>query len=209
MRTNVYVDGFNLYYGCLRNTPFKWLDLAALCRHVLPKLTIQHIRYFTAHVRAPANDPGKPQRQQTYIRALLTIPGLTVHFGTFLSHPAIMPLAHPTSGGPQIVEVIRTDEKGSDVNLASYLLVDGYEGDYDIAVVMSNDSDLATPIQLVRQKLGLKVGVVNPQMSKHVSWALKNVADFYRDIHGSALAASQFPPTLRDAHGMITKPAGW
>ncbi|PKO20648.1 MAG: NYN domain protein [Chloroflexi bacterium HGW-Chloroflexi-1] len=209
MRTNVYVDGFNLYYGCLRHTPFKWLDLAAFCYQVLPTLAIQRIRYFTAHVRAPVNDPGKPQRQQTYLRALRTIPGLTVHLGTFLSHPAIMPLAHPVPGGPQTAEIIRTDEKGSDVNLASYLLVDGYEGDYDIAVVVSNDSDLTTPIQLVRQKLGLKVGVVNPQMSKHVSWALKNAADFYRDVHRTSLVASQFPPTLRDLHGTITKPAGW
>tara|TARA_R110002072_G_scaffold29206_4_gene92759 strand:- start:564 stop:863 length:300 start_codon:yes stop_codon:yes gene_type:complete len=30
MRTCVYVDGFNLYYGALKRTPYKWLDLAAL-----------------------------------------------------------------------------------------------------------------------------------------------------------------------------------
>ena len=89
------------------------------------------------------------------MRALSTIPNLTIHFGSFLSHPKMMHLAHPAPGGPQTIEVIRTDEKGSDVNLASYLLVDGFERDYDIAVVVSNDSDLATPIQLVRGKLGV------------------------------------------------------
>jgi uncharacterized LabA/DUF88 family protein len=209
MRTNVYIDGFNLYYGCVKDTPYKWLDLSALCREVLPGHTIQRIRYFTARVRAPSGDPGKPQRQDIFIRALRTIPGLTLHFGTFLSHPKFMPLLHPAPGGPQTVEVLRTDEKGSDVNLATYLLVDGFEHDYDIAVIVSNDSDLATPIQMVREKLGLQVGVINPQRDHAVAWALKKVASFYRDVHESALAASQFPPALRDVHGTITKPKGW
>jgi uncharacterized LabA/DUF88 family protein len=209
MRTNVYIDGFNLYYGCVKDTPYKWLDLDALCRQVLPGHTIQRIRYFTARVRAPSGDPGKPQRQDIYLRALRTIPGLTIHFGTFLSHPKFMPLVHPKPGDPPTVEVLRTDEKGSDVNLASYLLVDGFEHDYDIAVIVSNDSDLATPIQIVREKLGLQVGVVNPQRDHAVAWALKKAATFYRDIHESALVASQFPAILRDAHGTITKPKGW
>lgn len=26
--TYVYVDGFNLYFGALKRTPFKWFDLA-------------------------------------------------------------------------------------------------------------------------------------------------------------------------------------
>jgi hypothetical protein len=47
MLTNVYVDGFNLYYGCLKGTPYKWLDLGALCQVLLPPNKIQRIRYFT------------------------------------------------------------------------------------------------------------------------------------------------------------------
>jgi hypothetical protein len=73
-----------------------------------------------------------------------------------------MPLAHPSSAGPQTVEVIRTEEKGSDVNLASYLLLDGFRGDGESAVVISNDSDLKVPIELAQKELGLVVGVVNP-----------------------------------------------
>ena len=146
-----------------RTQPYRWLDLTALCRQVLPNHDIQRIRYFTARVRAPATDPGKPGRQDIYLRALSTIPNLTIHFGSFLSHPKMMHLAHPAPGGPQTIEVIRTDEKGSDVNLASYLLVDGFERDYDIAVVVSNDSDLATPIQLVRRNDHQAKGMVIAQ----------------------------------------------
>jgi len=45
---NVYIDGFNLYYGCLKGTLDKWLDPAALARRLLPADTIKRIRYFTA-----------------------------------------------------------------------------------------------------------------------------------------------------------------
>jgi hypothetical protein len=52
MATNVYVDAFNLYYGSLRGTPYRWLDLGALCARLLPKDRINRIRYFTATVSA-------------------------------------------------------------------------------------------------------------------------------------------------------------
>ena len=100
MPTNVYVDGFNLYYGCLRGTPYKWLDLDALCRRLFPRDRINRIRYFTAIVSARPGDPQQPQRQQAYLRALQTIPGLTIHRGRYLTHPTRMLLAHPVPGGP-------------------------------------------------------------------------------------------------------------
>ena len=77
MLTNVYVDGFNLYYGCLKGMPYKWLDLGTLCQALLPPNKIQRIRYFTAKISAQA-DPQGPVRQSTYLRALQTVPGLTV-----------------------------------------------------------------------------------------------------------------------------------
>lgn len=66
MRVNVYVDGFNLYYGAVRETPYKWLDLGELCRLLLPQNQINRIRYFTALVESRPYDPQQPQRQQTY-----------------------------------------------------------------------------------------------------------------------------------------------
>ena len=73
-RTSVYIDGFNLYYGALKGTPFKWLDLRALCQAYLPNNDIDHIKYFTARISARPNDPLQPARQQAYLRALSTIP---------------------------------------------------------------------------------------------------------------------------------------
>jgi uncharacterized LabA/DUF88 family protein len=147
MRTNVYVDGFNLY-GCLRRTAWKWLDLAARCRNMLqPHHVIGRIRYFTAPTKSTPKNPDQHIRQQAYFRALKTLPGLTVHLGSFQSNTCMRPLA----AGGALVKVIDTKEKGSDVNLASYLLLDGFKQEYDAAVVISNDSDLAEPIKLVRR----------------------------------------------------------
>ena len=73
MRTIAYVDGFNLYYGVLRNTPYKWLDLHALFQEQLLGIGSQLIktRYYTASIKASSSDdPASPQRQQRYLRAL-------------------------------------------------------------------------------------------------------------------------------------------
>src|SRR5262245_53789462 len=99
-RTNVYVDGFNLYYGVAQDSAWKWLDLRALCERMLPRNSIQRIKYFTAHIQPrPGADPQQPQRQLTYLRALETVPGLTIHRGQFLSHSRRMPRAKPTPSG--------------------------------------------------------------------------------------------------------------
>ena len=210
MLANVYVDGFNLYYSCIKDTPYRWLNLLQLCQLCFPHHTIRRIRYFTARVRATDSDPQKPQRQALFIRALQTLPNLSVHYGTFLTHTVTMRLANPPPRGPYTADVVRTEEKGSDVNLASYMLVDGFDRDYELAIVVSNDSDLVEPIRLVRERLGLSVGLLNPQMDEHkTAWALMKAATFYRTIRRGVLQASQFPPILSDAHGQFFKPPTW
>ena len=93
MQTCVYVDGFNLYYGAVRGTPHKWLNLDDLCCRLLPKHQIAKIKYYTARIVPLPHDPGQQSRQETYLRALQTLPSLEIHFGRFLSHPRRMPLA--------------------------------------------------------------------------------------------------------------------
>jgi uncharacterized LabA/DUF88 family protein len=205
--TNVYVDAFNLYYGCLRGTPYRWLDLGALCTRLLPRDRINRIRYFTAAISVRPDDPHARQRQQIYLRALETIPGLSIHYGHYLSHVVRMPLAHPRPRGPRTVEVVKTEEKSSDVNLATLLLLDAFKRECDIAVVISNDSDLKLPIEVAQHELGLRVGVVNPHTPAHRSRALQPT--FFKQIRTSALAACQFPPILTDATGEIHKPKRW
>ncbi len=207
VRANVYADGFNLYYSALKGTPYKWLDLRKLCRFLLPHDRIHRIRYFTAGIHAPSRLAFKAQHQQTYIRALKTLPRLTVHYGAtradreWLPDSIERPEEHAT--------VIRMKAKGSDVNLASMLLADGFRGDYEVAVVISNDSDLVLPITIVRKQLQLPVGVLKPGKRRVYAVELMNAATFYKPIRKGVLAASQFPPQLTDANGTITKPSRW
>lgn len=211
MKTNVYIDGFNLYYRAVRGTPYKWLDLSQLCGKLLPSHQINRIRYFTAVAQPLPHDPGAPARQQIYLRALKTIPNLTVHLGQFRPRQRRLPLVAPVPGLPATVEVKYFEEKGTDVNLATYLLTDGFESDYEQALVISNDSDLALPISVVRQRLGLPVGVVNPNTdSREFAPAeLTAAATFTRRIRKATLGACQFPPTLTDSVGTIHKPPAW
>lgn len=211
MRANVYVDGFNLYYGLKRyerqGKLYKWLDLATLCRLELPNDTLHRIRYFTALVQPRPQHPRQAIHQQTYIRALETLPNLSIDYGVFLTSAVWMIRHDPPPGANPMVQVVKTEEKGSDVNIATRLLCDAYAGDFELAVIISNDSDLVMPIEVVRRELKRPVGVLNP--GERFSSALNRAATFYRKISEKSLAASQFPPTLADASGTITKPTGW
>lgn len=209
MRTRVYVDGYNLYYACLKHSPHKWLNVHALACSQLPKNTIDKTRYFTARVSARPHDPTQPQRQETYLRALATVPELEIHFGHFLTHEVTMPDAAAwRSGAYKPLRVIKTEEKGSDVNLATYLLMDAADDLYDVAVVISNDSDLKEPIRLVRSRFSKRIVLLGARATR-ISGALRPLADFVRQFGPSALAAAQFPNSLTDSVGTFTKPTGW
>lgn len=210
-RAIVYVDGFNLYYGCLQGTPYRWIDLGALCARLLPAEDVVAIRYFTARVGPRPWEPKRPQAQEVYLRALRTVPSLTIHLGHFITSEINARLVNEPRAGTPYRRVWKTEEKGSDVNLASYLLIDGFRARYDVAVVMSNDSDLKEPVRFVREDLGAPVGILNPH--KNRSWALSPkqlpLGSFYKPIRAGVLASCLFPPVLTDAHGTITKPPGW
>ena len=204
----VYVDGFNLYYGAVKGTAYKWLDIQKMVQLLLPKNQVLKIKYFTALVNARPQDPDQPIRQQIYLRALKTIPNLEIILGHFLSHPVWMTLANPGPGQNPHVEVIKTEEKGSDVNIATHLLYDGVKNAYGVAVLISNDSDLVEPINIVKKDLHKAVIVLNPNLV-YPSQELKKSATFVKDIRQGVLAASQFPNTMQDKNGTFTKPASW
>lgn len=204
-KVSVYIDGFNLYYGAVKGSPYKWLDLGALCHRMLPNDVIQSIEYFTAIVSARPGDPDLPVRQQVYLRALRTIPTLTISYGHFLTHSCRMVL---TGTNPaKKVWVDKTEEKGSDVNIAAHLLRDAYGKRFEVSVIVTNDSDLLEPVRIVRQELKLPIGILNPH--QHHSTALKSQATFMKRIRQSDVAACQFPPIMTDTKGQFHKPTAW
>lgn len=206
IRTIVYVDSFNLYYGALKRTSYKWLDLDKLFSLVLRKNDIRKIKYFTARMESTPHKPSRATNQQLYLRALATLPTVEIHFGRFLTSTTRMPLADLTAR-PRTVEVIKTEEKGSDVNLGVHLVTDAFDDKFDLAVVVSNDSDLLLPIQIVRSRFGKQVGILNPHPNHARS--LKENSDWMWPLRRGPLSASQFPDQLRDAAGLLRKPPTW
>ena len=209
MITNVYIDGFNLYYRALKDTPFRWLDLRKLAENLFPQDTIHAIRYFTARLDTRPSNPGQAQRQLIYLRALYTLPALDVHYGVFRSGVKRRPLAEPVPGLPTHVLVKESEEKGSDVNLATRLLTDGFKGEYEQAVVVSNDADFAGAMRSVRDDLDLRVTLVNPDARNTSPMDLAKAATYGKRLWKSHLRISQFPDSLADPVGVITKPANW
>lgn len=208
IRTNVYIDGFNLYYGALKKTPYRWLNIQHLCELLLQAHNvIGQIKYFTALVSARPNDPDQTVRQQLYLRALATLPKVSVHYGHFLTHAVTMPMVVPPGQPAKFCRVIKTEEKGSDVNLATHLLHDAHMDRFDLAVVVSNDSDLLEPIKIVRSELKKRVGVLNPH--KNPSRAILPHVDFIKQIREGVLKVAQFPDTMSDMHGAFHRPPGW
>ena len=202
-----------------------------MCELILPEYPIGKIKYFTANVSARKDDPDKPTRQQIYYRALKTIPDFEIIRGKFMSRDRAMPLSKPFFGDGllvrfvrkillklgiddsfldrhKIVKVIYTEEKGSDVNLATHLLIDGFGKEYDTAVVVSNDSDLEAPIKYVRDILKLQVILLNPD-EKTTSKTLARAASSVRQIRKGVLATSQFPEKMKDHSGTFHKPETW
>ena len=106
------------------------------------------------------------------------------------------------------IGIIKIEEIGSDVNLACHLLLDAFQDNFDVACVLSNDSDLVEPIRIVTQVIGKPVGLLSPVPNPNPE--LSHVSSFIRRISVSDLAASQFPDPLSRADGSILiKPTSW
>lgn len=235
MRAVFYVDGFNFYYLRTKKQPhFKWLNMKSLADTIVPAGTSVHkVNYYTAPVSGKV-DPDAPRRQQALMSAFRTVPEIEVFNGSFmysekwskLIHPPKGKIIHQTEGEaenyiwnmppPDVVYVAKAEEKGSDVNLGVHLVRDAFLDRYDIAYVITNDTDLVEPIRIVSQEIGKLVCIVAPNRPDRHSHrpipspSLAAVSTSVHYIDDAELAASQFPVTIpRHGKKPITKPPSW
>ncbi len=179
LKTYVYIDGFNFYYAAFKSGAFaayRWLNLEKFCDRVLPRNDVRLIRYFTAEVSPLPWDPDQSTRQQAYLSALGTLRRVQIHRGSFYTRKVLKALVEQPASGSRWVRVWDPEEKGSDVNLATYLVRDGFRKEYEVAVVISDDSDLLEPVRVVRRELHRAVGVVNVRQRRSV---FRKDADFF------------------------------
>lgn len=223
MKTFVYVDGFNLYYRALKRTKKdprpgrKWLDLYKFVHSAMPAGTdIQQIKYYTADISA-VPDPDAPKRQQEYFKALETIACLKIYKGQFLVSKPMMYLDRsltfspkatvPQVPPPRFAKVVKTEEKGTDVNLGVHLVRDAFIGAFEQAVVISNDTDLAEAIRIVTAEVGLPVYLVAGASRQSATLIQHATGIKYAERH---IRRCQFSSTITTSRGeTITKPSGW
>lgn len=205
-RAIVYVDGFNLYYGCLKGSKFKWLDLEKLSKTLLDEANyeIVKIKYFTANI-IDEDGTGTATRQGFYLKALRTIKNLEIHHGKFKKReksvkvipPIKVIIENPITGRQEqkeksIVKGISYEEKGTDVNLASHLMIDLYENAYDVAMVISNDSDYLFSLTHVKEK-GKGLFIINTKLDSLPQHELKHLSLGKKKLTIDKLQKSQFP----------------
>ena len=201
-RVIAYIDGYNLYHG-LRSaygTRYKWLDVQALSESLLqPGMQLIAVKYFTAITK---NTARAKQRQEIYLKALQAhCDKLEIHYGRFLSKPQRCRKCNEL--------YTRFEEKKTDVNIACQILNDTHLDYYDCCYVVSGDSDLVPPLEIVkRNHLDKRTLVAYPPDRK--SMELCESADGWFAISRQKLKNSQLPEKVITSQGReLRKPAGW
>ena len=230
MRAIFYIDGFNFYYLRTKRQPqYKWLNMKALADLiVLDGTMVNAVNYYTAPVSGKI-DHDAPRRQQILFSALRTVPEIKIVLGRFLYGEKWVGLVHPPKAkpdeyvwnlpAPNVVCVKKVEEKGSDVNLGAHLVRDAFLDKFDIAYVLTNDTDLVEPIRIVTEETDKKVCIVAPcRPSKNARGyivpipapTLKKVSTSVHYIDDKELEASQFPNVInRKGKRDIEKPSEW
>ena len=201
LRVIGYVDGFNLYFG-LRQAKLKsgyWLDIPLLLRRYLPPNSVLHeTKYFTSRVSLPADSQ---RRQNEYLEALVAQSGLSIQFGKFMVSSRTCRICASTWN----VE----SEKMTDVNIAVSLLTDAMEDRFDVAMIVSADSDLVPPIEALRRLFPKKQVIVAFPPCRG-SADLTRIAHAKRKIKPEVVLQCQLPNTVAGLDGFPrVRPQEW
>lgn len=230
LRTRVYIDGYNFYYGCLKRTSFKWLDPVALFeRQILPSVLFEPegravfaleplaVKFFTAPIlRNFASTQDSVSSQERYHAALTSHQAgrIVIVKGYYDAKEARARRAgrgiSPTNS--EFVEIWKLEEKQSDVSLALHAYSDAIRGEIDLAVIVTNDTDRVPALAMIRRDTSVAIGLVVPTRSNEraANADLTRLADWTRThITADELAASQLPRVVPGGRTASHKPVSW
>lgn len=217
MRTIVYIDGYNLYYGAIRHTAYKWLDVYELFKtHILlPDTDLLEVRYYTAPVLGSlCDDPASPQRQRQYLQALRKLhpQHITIIEGKLIKGHATLRLVEPIPEVPALekVKVSTLTEKKTDVNIASDMVAAACLEHLEQVVLCSNDSDMEGALKTIKQNCpAVRIGLVAPTSSpgRHISNDLRQQAHWVKTLNSADLASAQLPEKIPGTS--IKRPEQW
>lgn len=200
-RVIAYIDGFNLYFG-LKSAGWKrfyWLNLQAMAQNLLkPQQELVFTKYFTSRVSYPAD---KERRQATFIEALETLNDVRIYYGHYQANPQ-----RCRKCGNR---VMIPSEKMTDVNIAVEIMSDAYQSLFDVALLISADSDLSAPIMAIKNLFPEKRVIVAFPPQRH-SAQLQRLAHGFLQIGRANLAKSVFPEKIEKVDGFVLqRPPEW
>ncbi|MEP7197465.1 MAG: NYN domain-containing protein [Saprospiraceae bacterium] len=199
-RVIAYIDGFNLYFG-MREAGFdqsRWLNVKNLVISLLQSnQELVGVKYYTSRV---SNNPDKQKRQSTYIDALEST-DIKNFYGNYQDG---------SEECKRCGNIWRSaKEKMTDVNIATAIIIDAYTDHYDMAMLISGDSDLMPPINAVHTLFNTKrVFIAFPPKRHNNSMAL--IAKGSLIIGRKKLADAQFDEEVMSKSGYkLKKPIEW
>lgn len=199
-RVIVYIDGFNLYFGLMEAgfDYLRWLNVRLLAEKILNQNQIlEKVIYFTSRVNG---NPDKQKRQSTYLEAL-EVKNIDIIYGQYNFNTEECKRCGNVWSNPK--------EKMTDVNIATHILVDAFNDNFDMAVLISGDSDLVPPLKIINSQFKDKrVFVAFPP--KRNSVALKNQSKGSMVIGRKTLKESQLEESIKNKFGFkLSKPKEW
>lgn len=209
-RAIVYIDGFNFYYGELKNTPHKWLDIQAMAERLRNAEDVVLVRYFTSFVMGPS-----AALQSVYVQALSSLPKVRVQLGRFKNKTiTCMNEACTFTGNRRFTGV---EEKRTDVAIGVDMVDDAYQDRCDRLILISGDSDLVPAVRLVRRQFPQRQVIVyvpgqrgTAQDGERRADELRQVASDVRPFPAALLRHCQLAEevTLPSGH-VVRRPAKW
>jgi uncharacterized LabA/DUF88 family protein len=216
LRTIVYIDGFNLYYGLKRKygKKYMWLNIDEFARNIAPPQGILvQTKYFTSRLKGNSTNPEKLRRQAQFLRAVKTLyPNVVIIEGTYQSFPSHCKhcdnlVLCSYCGTPHV----KPNEKKTDVNIATSMLVDVFEDNCDVQILVSGDSDYEFTLQELRRMFPEKEMIVAfPPMRRNNQLIGNDKCTSFFDIPEESFSGAQFPDRiLIDRKKPIEKPSEW
>jgi len=203
LRFMAFVDGYNLYHYINDNfelKQFKWLNLRSLCEKFLPRNAfLCRVLYFSAFATW---DSTKEGRHRLYVGALNTV-GVEEKMGDFKNETDTIYIKRGLS-----LSYTHRKEKKTDVKLACELVLAAKKDEFDIALLITSDSDFVPAIKIVQEECPLKK--IWLLRSNKRTTELQDNVDKYFKIRKANLRDSQFPQQVQLNSGTVVhKPPSW
>jgi uncharacterized LabA/DUF88 family protein len=202
-RVIVYIDGFNLYFG-LKDRDWKscyWLDYpryASILANSLTNVELVATKYFTARVKSPKD---KVKRQGDYLDALELRGNIEIIYGDYREEDF-------TCTGCERPN-FKDKEKQTDVSIAVELIMDAYRDRFDVAILISGDSDLVPALKAVKE-INPKKQIIACFPPKRHSNEIKNLTSGQIHIKEVDLRNCQLPDEIPAKNGYVIKrPEKW